>query len=168
MVSNKLLARLRSISGDIKTTAAGIYMHILWPRMIPSILPITMIDYIAENLPAFIITFRIYKTCVLGSLYLRYLTIETMSTELVRDVDGLSKDFDTYLPPSTDRSSAGRYLNVVPPIWQRSHNEDLPARKEVFDRAGFEALIRSDNPIVRSWARQAIASYNDLRNSPDP
>ncbi|OQE71767.1 hypothetical protein PENNAL_c0101G08685 [Penicillium nalgiovense] len=110
-----------------------------------------MIGYIAENIPAFIITFGIRKkTCVL-KMWMACL-FRTLT----------AKDLDTYLPPSADRSSAGRHLNVVPPIWQRFHNENLPARKEVFDRAGFEALIRSDDPTVRSWARQATASYNAL------
>ncbi|KAF4765032.1 hypothetical protein HAV15_003623 [Penicillium sp. str.  len=123
---------LRSIGGDIKTTAAGIYMHILWPPNDP-------------------------QHFCLG---------EAEGQNLSRTLT--AKDLDTYLPPSADRSSADRHLNVVPPIWQRFHDENLPARKEVFDRAGFEALIRSDDPAVRSWARQATASYNDLRNSPDP
>jgi hypothetical protein len=81
-----------------------------------------------------------------------------------------AKDLNTYLPPSVDQSSAGagRHLNIVPPIWQRFYDEDLPARKDIFDRAGFEELLRSADPAVRLWARHATASYNDLRNSPDP
>lgn len=79
-----------------------------------------------------------------------------------------AKDLDTYLPPSVDRSSAGRHLNVVPPVWQRFHDEDPQTRKEIFDRAAFEELLRSADPAVRLWARHAIASYNDLQNSSDP
>jgi hypothetical protein len=79
-----------------------------------------------------------------------------------------AKDLNTYLPPSVDRPSAGRHLNVVPPIWQSFHDEDQPARKEIVNRAGFEELLRSADPAVQLWARHATASYNDLRNSPDP
>lgn len=79
-----------------------------------------------------------------------------------------AKDLDTYLPSYVDRSTAGRHLNVVPPMWQRFHDEDSPARKEMFDRAAFEELLRSTDPAIRLWARHATASYNDLRNSSDP
>ncbi|KAJ5506144.1 hypothetical protein N7453_005101 [Penicillium expansum] len=140
---------LWSISGDIKTTAAGIYMHILWPPNDP--------QHFCLKPPAFIITFGIRKKTCVPKMWMACL-FRTLT----------AKDLDTYLPPSADRSSAGRHLNVVTPIWQRFYDENLPARKEVFDRAGFEALIRSDDPAVRSWARQATASYDGIRNSPDP
>lgn len=79
-----------------------------------------------------------------------------------------ARDLDKYLSPSIGRSSAGRHLNVVPPIWQRFQDETVPERKEVFDRPSFQALLHSEDAAIRSWAQKARDSYNDLRNSPDP
>ncbi|CAI7569036.1 unnamed protein product [Penicillium viridicatum] len=190
---------LRSISGDIKTTAAGIYMHILWSPNDPQ----NFCLYVgqAKNLRNRITDHNdmLYRRKHPSLHYHVWDSQEDMCSEFVilavfnSETEGhnlsryeqcllnllemwmaclfrtlTAKDLDTYLPPSADRSSPGRHLNIVPPIWQRFHDENLPARKEVFGRAGFEALIRSDDPAVRSWARQATASYNDLRNSPDP
>ncbi|CAG8934789.1 unnamed protein product [Penicillium salamii] len=199
VVSNEISTRLRSIGGDIKASAAGIYLHIIWypndpqtfwlyvgqarhlgnrisdhndrvyRRKHPS-LHYHVWDSQEEMCSEFVIlaifqnaanerNLSRYEQCLLNLL-------EMWMACLFRTLT--AKDLDTYLPPSVDRSTAGRHLNVVPPIWQRFHDEDSPARKDIFDRAGFEELLRSADPAVRLWARHATASYNDLRNSPDP
>ncbi|KAF7125197.1 hypothetical protein CNMCM5793_001306 [Aspergillus hiratsukae] len=78
-----------------------------------------------------------------------------------------ARDLHTYLPPSVSKQSAGRHLNVAPPIWQRFPG-DTPAIDERWDRELFMKFLHSEDPARREWAEWAIDSYNDFRNSPDP
>lgn len=78
-----------------------------------------------------------------------------------------ARDLHTYLPPSVSKQSAGRHLNVAPPIWQRFPG-DTPAIDEQWDRDMFLKFLHSEDPAIREWAEWARDSYNDLRNSPDP
>ncbi|OQE14386.1 hypothetical protein PENFLA_c038G10811 [Penicillium flavigenum] len=193
------LEGLRSIGGDTKTTAAGVYLHIIWPpddpqrfwlyvgqamnlkrriadhndklyrRKHPS-LHYHVWDSREDMCSQFVVlaTFN-YETegqnlprshqCLLNLL-------EMWMACLFRTLT--ARDLDRYLPPSVGRSSAGRHLNVVPPIWQRFQDETVPDMREIFDRSSFRSLLQSNDAAVRSWAQKARDSYNDLRNSPDP
>lgn len=73
---------------------------------------------------------------------------------------------DTYLHPSMDRSSSGRHLNVVPPIWQSFYGEELPEKRQIFDRAGFEALLRNSpgQRLRRYWFENNKRPLEQARN----
>jgi hypothetical protein len=79
-----------------------------------------------------------------------------------------SRDLEKYLPPSVSQASSGRHLNVVPPLWQRFQNENIPDILGVCSRPTFREFLQSKDPTIRRWAEKARDSYNDLRNSPDP
>lgn len=78
------------------------------------------------------------------------------------------RDLDKYLSPAIRRQSAGRHLNIAPPIWQRFQDEEVPNVGEIYDRPKFQEHLYSEDPCIREWAQKVRDSYNDLRNSPDP
>ncbi|KAJ5810503.1 uncharacterized protein N7503_002721 [Penicillium pulvis] len=193
------LKRLQSIGGDTESTAAGVYLHIIWLPEEPERfwLYVGQATDLARRIADH--NNKIYRKKHLSLHYHIWDSREdTCSKSVVLATCDPStkgqtvfradqcclnllemwmaclfqtltaRDLDKYLSPSISRSSAGRHLNVVPPIWQRFQDETVPERKEVFDRPSFQALLRSEDAAVRSWAQKARDSYNDIRNSPDP
>ncbi|KAJ5287884.1 hypothetical protein N7478_003570 [Penicillium angulare] len=190
---------LQLIGGDTESTAAGVYLHILWSPKEPKHFwlyvgqAMDLARRIADHKN------KIYRRGHPSLHYHNWDSREDMCSKFVilatidMDTKGQTlpiseqclldlfemwiaclfqtlsaRNLDRYLCPSISRSSAGRHLNVVPPIWQRFQDENMPEIKEVFDRQSFKALLHSEDPDIRSWAQKARDSYNDLRDSLDP
>ncbi|OQE16665.1 hypothetical protein PENSTE_c023G09063 [Penicillium steckii] len=61
---------------------------------------------------------------------------------------------------------AGRHLNIAVPLWQRFSHEPRDFKIDGLDRLDFQEHLHSQDPMIRSWAKDLRDSYNTLRNSP--